>query len=114
MPHAHTPDHSGAAITMLKVQPFGESSLILTTPATDINGRLADRHSAYHDNLSPPLVWTPVADVDPAEPNWADAQWDAEIVGGQPQLFIINTTDLYAVTGSGVHDVATLPAGGKA
>jgi Raf kinase inhibitor-like YbhB/YbcL family protein len=60
MPHAHTPDHSGAAITMLKVQPFGESSLILTTPATDINGRLADRHSAYHDNLSPPLVWTPV------------------------------------------------------
>ncbi|HWW26670.1 MAG TPA: YbhB/YbcL family Raf kinase inhibitor-like protein [Caulobacter sp.] len=60
MPHAHTPDHSGAAITMLKVQPFGEDTLVLTTTATNRDGRLADRHSAYHGNLSPPLVWTPV------------------------------------------------------
>jgi Raf kinase inhibitor-like YbhB/YbcL family protein len=60
MPHAHTPAHSGAAITMLKVHPFGQDSLVLTTTATDPDGRLAHRHSAYHDNRSPPLVWTAV------------------------------------------------------
>lgn len=60
MPHAHTPDHSSEAIAVLKIQPFGDDDLVLTTTATDPDGRLANRHSAYHDNLSPPLVWTPV------------------------------------------------------
>jgi Raf kinase inhibitor-like YbhB/YbcL family protein len=60
MPHAQPPDHSGAAITLQKVQPFGPDSLVLTTTAADADGRLANRHSAYRDNRSPPLVWTPV------------------------------------------------------
>ncbi|EJL37099.1 Raf kinase inhibitor-like protein, YbhB/YbcL family [Caulobacter sp. AP07] len=60
MPHAQTPNHSGAAITLQKVHPFGQASLALTTTAANPGGRLADRHSAYHDNLSPPLAWTPV------------------------------------------------------
>jgi Raf kinase inhibitor-like YbhB/YbcL family protein len=60
VPHNQTPQHSGASIAIQRVQPYGEISLILTTPATDQNGRLDDRHSAYHDNLSPPLIWTPV------------------------------------------------------
>jgi len=60
MPHSQTPQHSGASIAIQRVQPYGDVSLILTTPATDQNGRLDDRHSAYHDNISPPLVWTPV------------------------------------------------------
>ena len=60
-PDHQTPEHSGAAITVQKVQPFGRDDLVLTTTtATDLHGRLADRHSAYHDNLSPPLVWTSV------------------------------------------------------
>ena len=61
MAHAQTPDHSGAAIALQKIQPFGEDSLVLTTTGADPDGRLADRHSAYHENLSPPLIWTPVA-----------------------------------------------------
>ena len=61
MPHAQTPDHSGAAITLQKIQPFGDDSLVLTTTAADVDGKLADRHSAYHDNISPPLIWTAVA-----------------------------------------------------
>ena len=60
MPHAHTPDHSGASIAIPRVQPYGDGDLVLTTTATDLDGRLADRHSAYHDNLSPPLIWTQV------------------------------------------------------
>ena len=60
MPHAQTPDHSGASIAIQRIQPYGEDSLVLTTPVTDADGRLPDRHSAYHDNVSPPLVWTAV------------------------------------------------------
>jgi len=57
---AHSPDHSGDAITIQKVQPFGEGAIVLTTPSLDADGHLEDRHSAYHENRSPPLVWTPV------------------------------------------------------
>lgn len=57
------PEHSGAAITIQKIQPFGQGAIVLTTPAIDSDERLADAHSAYHDNRSPPLVWTPVEDA---------------------------------------------------
>jgi Raf kinase inhibitor-like YbhB/YbcL family protein len=58
-----TPNHSGAAISIQKVQPFGEGGIVLTTASLDPDGRLEDRHSAYHENRSPPLVWTPVENV---------------------------------------------------
>ncbi len=59
----HTPNHSGDAIAIQKVQAFGEGGqdgIVLTTPSLDPDGHLEDRHSAYHENRSPPLVWTPV------------------------------------------------------
>ena len=34
--------------------------LELTSSAVDVNGRLIDRFTGYHDNLSPPLSWTEV------------------------------------------------------
>lgn len=58
-----TPEHSGEAIAVQKVTPFGpdgEAGIVLTTPSLDLDGHLDDRHSAYHENRSPPLVWTPV------------------------------------------------------
>ena len=55
-----SPEHSGAAISIQKVQPFGDGAIVLTTPSLDMDGHLEDRHSAYHENRSPPLVWTPV------------------------------------------------------
>lgn len=57
---AQAPNHSGDALVIQKVQPFGEGQIVLTTPSLDADGRLEDRHSAYHENRSPPLVWTPV------------------------------------------------------
>ncbi|MCK5909787.1 MAG: YbhB/YbcL family Raf kinase inhibitor-like protein [Caulobacter sp.] len=59
---ASTPEHSGEAISIQKVAPFGpdgDRAIVLTTTAQDLEGRLEDRCSAYHDNISPPLVWTP-------------------------------------------------------
>lgn len=57
---AQAPEHSGEAISIQKVQPFGQGGVVLTTTSLDQDGRLEDRHSAYHENRSPPLVWTPV------------------------------------------------------
>ena len=57
------PAHSGDAISIQKVQPFGTGEMVLTTPSLDRDGHLEDRHSAYHENRSPPLVWTPVENV---------------------------------------------------
>jgi Raf kinase inhibitor-like YbhB/YbcL family protein len=55
-----TPTHSGEAITILKVEPREDTGIVLTSPSAGPDGRLEDRCSAYHDNLSPPLNWTEV------------------------------------------------------
>lgn len=57
------PDHSGEAITILKVDPILDTGVVLTSPSQEPDGRLADRHSAYFDNISPPLNWSAVPDV---------------------------------------------------
>jgi Raf kinase inhibitor-like YbhB/YbcL family protein len=60
MAQDHQPQHSGAAITIQKVTPREPSGITVFTRSQDTEGRLADRHSAYHDNISPPLEWTEV------------------------------------------------------
>jgi len=62
MTEAH-PDHSGQSITIQRVDPILDSGVTVICPAQQPDGRLPDRHSAYHDNISPPLTWTNVPDV---------------------------------------------------
>ena len=57
------PEHSGEAITIMKVDPILPTGIVVTSTAQEPDGRLADRCSAYHDNLSPPLQWTSAPDV---------------------------------------------------
>jgi hypothetical protein len=57
------PEHSGQAITIQKVDPILDSGIVVTSPGQQADGRLEDRHSAYHDNISPSLRWTDVPDV---------------------------------------------------
>lgn len=52
------PAHSGETITIFKVEPRDQSGVVVMSPSQETDGRLADRHSAYHDNLSPPITWT--------------------------------------------------------
>jgi Raf kinase inhibitor-like YbhB/YbcL family protein len=59
----HHPDHSGEAITILKVDPALKTGVVVTTTSQKADGWLEDRHSAYHDNISPPLAWTTGPDV---------------------------------------------------
>jgi len=57
------PQHSGETITIFKVDPILRTGVTVTCPSQHADGRLDDRHSAYHDNISPPLQWTGVPDV---------------------------------------------------
>lgn len=57
------PEHSGQAITIQKVDPILKTGVVVSTTAQAPDGRLEDRHSAYHDNISPPLRWTAVPDA---------------------------------------------------
>ncbi|HYD44437.1 MAG TPA: YbhB/YbcL family Raf kinase inhibitor-like protein [Phenylobacterium sp.] len=63
MAQTHGPEHSGEAITILKVDPREDRGLALRSAGQEEGGRLADVHSAYHDNISPPLEWDPVAEA---------------------------------------------------
>ena len=59
----HHPEHSGETITIFKVDPILDTGIVVTSTRQHADGRLDDRHSAYHDNISPPLKWTNVPDV---------------------------------------------------
>ena len=77
--HQH-PEHSGEAITIQKVKPILDTGIVLTSMSQETDGRLADRHSAYHDNVSPPLNWTNVPDV----VSWAIVVEDPDAPRAQP------------------------------
>jgi Raf kinase inhibitor-like YbhB/YbcL family protein len=52
------PEHSGETITIFKVRPRDERhGIAVTLPDQRTDGRFQDRHTAYHDNLSPPVEW---------------------------------------------------------
>lgn len=57
------PEHSGQSITIMRVEPILNTGVVVTCPVQQPDGRLPDRHSAYHENISPPLEWTNVPDV---------------------------------------------------
>jgi Raf kinase inhibitor-like YbhB/YbcL family protein len=57
------PEHSGEAITILKVDPIEDTGITLTSTAQRADGRIEDQYTAYFDNRSPPLNWTSAPDV---------------------------------------------------
>lgn len=57
------PDHSGESITIMRVDALGDADLLVMCPVQEADGRLPDRHSAYHDNVSPPLRWTSIPEA---------------------------------------------------
>lgn len=58
-----TPEHSRETITIFKVKPWRDEGLVVMSPAVAPNGRIEDRHTAYNDNVSPPISWTQVDDA---------------------------------------------------
>ncbi|HEX4711433.1 YbhB/YbcL family Raf kinase inhibitor-like protein [Phenylobacterium sp.] len=59
----YPPHHSGEALSIMKVHPILDTEVVVASTAQRPDGRLDDRHSAYYDNVSPPLSWTAVPDA---------------------------------------------------
>jgi Raf kinase inhibitor-like YbhB/YbcL family protein len=57
---ADRPQHSPEALTLGRIQPRTGGGIELSSEAFPDEGAIDLRHSAYGDNLSPPLSWTPV------------------------------------------------------
>ena len=55
---------SGEDIAIHKVTPRDIGRLELVSSAIDEAGRMEDRFTAYHDNISPPLSWTRLLDAE--------------------------------------------------
>ena len=49
---------SGKALVIQRVQPREAGRLTLTSEAIGLDDRIGDAYSAYHDDMSPPLMWT--------------------------------------------------------
>jgi len=62
-PHQTHPEHSGEALTIMKVEPIRHTGIVVTSLAQEASGKLSDRCSAYFDNRSPPLEWSEVPDT---------------------------------------------------
>ena len=60
---AHGHHSSGEDIIIHKVRPRDEGRLELVSSAVGDDGRIQDRFTAYHDNISPPLSWTRVLEA---------------------------------------------------
>jgi Raf kinase inhibitor-like YbhB/YbcL family protein len=60
MAQESVPQHSGAAISIMKVRPYTDRGIVLTSDGIGVDGRIAPRHAALGDGLSPPLSWNQV------------------------------------------------------
>ncbi|HEX4195940.1 MAG TPA: YbhB/YbcL family Raf kinase inhibitor-like protein [Caulobacteraceae bacterium] len=56
----HRPQHSPESLTIGRITPRTGEGVELSSEAFPDEGKIDRRHSAYGDNLSPPLRWTPV------------------------------------------------------
>ena len=57
------PDHSGAALTIQRVQPYEHRGIAVVSDALDADGYIDDRYSAYFDDLVPGLSWSAVIEA---------------------------------------------------
>jgi Raf kinase inhibitor-like YbhB/YbcL family protein len=55
---------SGEPLVIQKVRPREAGRLTLTSEAIGLEGGIGDAYSAYHDNMSPPLMWTGMPDAE--------------------------------------------------
>ena len=49
---------SGEPLVIQRVRPRERGRLALASEAVGLDGSIGDAYSAYHDNMSPPLMWT--------------------------------------------------------
>jgi hypothetical protein len=55
---------SGEALVIQKVRPREPGRLTLSSEAVGLDDSIGDAYSAYHDDMSPPLMWTGMPDAE--------------------------------------------------
>lgn len=55
-----TEQHSGETISIFKVRPRDDRGMEVNLPAQKVDGSFEDRHTGYHDNISPTVEWEEV------------------------------------------------------
>jgi len=73
---------SGEALVIQRVQPQEAGRLTLTSEAIGLDDRIGDAYSAYHDGMSPPLMWTEMPETE----TWALIMEDPDASGERPFL----------------------------
>lgn len=58
------PRHSGASLTLERVHPYEHRGIAVVSDALDVEGRIADLYSAYHDDRVPGLAWSAVIEAE--------------------------------------------------
>ena len=58
-----TPEHSGAAITTIKIQPYEHGDIPITSTAINEQGWIDPVFSKAGDDVSPPLSWSAVLEA---------------------------------------------------
>ena len=76
------PDHSGRALTILKVHPYQGETVVVTSDAVGVDGRLDPTYAQDGDGVSPPLAWTDVAEAQA----WAVVVEDPDAPAVDPML----------------------------
>jgi Raf kinase inhibitor-like YbhB/YbcL family protein len=59
-----TPAHSGASLSLERIHPYENRGMAVVSNALDVDGRIDDRYSAYHDDLVPGLAWSAVIEAE--------------------------------------------------
>lgn len=76
------PEHSGAAITSLKVRPYQALEIVMTSPAVDADGWLSANHARSGDETSPALSWSGLLEA----ASWALVVEDPDAPRDEPTL----------------------------
>jgi Raf kinase inhibitor-like YbhB/YbcL family protein len=63
MSQASTPAHSGASLTLQRIQPYEHRGIAVVSDAIGPDGRIDDRYSAYFDDLVPDLSWSAIIEA---------------------------------------------------
>lgn len=82
MAQSHASPHAGGLLAFQRIEPYEHRGIAITSDALDAEGRIGDAYSAYHDDVAPPLKWSPVLEAE----SYALVVEDPDAPGDRPFL----------------------------
>ena len=79
---APAPHHSGGLTTLLRVEAYQGETVVVTSDAVGVDGRIDPLYAQEGDDVSPPLAWSEVAEAQ----GWAVIVEDPDAPAPEPVL----------------------------